>query len=428
MKKLIMLLIIGSFIMLNLSCSNMKRHGVPIRVAFWGDPEEIKIITDTIAIWQKDHPGINVILQHTKGGTDYISKILTQIAGGEAPDIVFAEINVFVPMFYKDIFLDLNPFIEKDKDFNITDFFQPIVKRFTRDGKIYCIPRDIAPFAAVFYNKQMFDEAGIAYPKDSWTFNDLLKDAQKLTKRDANGNIVQYGFYSWCWMDFVHGFGGNIVDNVENPTKCVLDSKEALAGLQFYVDLCNKYKVSPTPLALRQSDQGPSQMFIMGKIALFSSGIWESPTFRKSINKSFDWDVVMFPKGPKRRAFGSGGSGYCITKTTKHPQEAWEVLKALAGDYGQIQLAKTGLGQPANRKIAESDAWAKDKINQPLNKGMLNDAVQYIIFEPFNPNWQEAKDKFLNDSIDLLFDKTLTIQQFKTQVVPKINQTLFGKQ
>lgn len=70
MKKLILLLIVGTFFIFNLSCSNMKKNGVPIRVAFWGDPEEIKIITDTIAIWQKDHPGINVILQHTKGGTD----------------------------------------------------------------------------------------------------------------------------------------------------------------------------------------------------------------------------------------------------------------------------------------------------------------------------------------------------------------------
>ena len=138
-----------------------------------------------------------------------------------------------------------------------------------------------------------------------------------------------------------------------------MDSQKSLQGLQFYADLCHKYKVSPPPVALRTADQSPSDMFMAGKIALFNSGIWETPRF-KDIN-SFDWDEAMFPKGPAARAFGTGGSGYCILKTTKHPKESWAVLKALAGEYGQEWLAKTGLAQPANKKIANGKYWVNDE-------------------------------------------------------------------
>lgn len=425
MKERIYILCLIFLTLLGLtSCRKREKKGIEIRVAYWGSPEEIRIITDTVRNWEKDNPGISVKLQHTKGGPDYISKILTQIAGGDAPDIVFAEVNVFVPMFEKGVFLDLTPFIKKDKEFNINDFFQPVVRRFTRNGKIYCIPRDTAPFACVYYNKKLFDEAGIDYPTDDWTFDDLVRIAKKLTKRDSSGRIIQYGFYSWAWMNFVYSFGGRIVDNVENPTRCTLDEASALRGLQFYIDLCHKYKVSPPPLALKSMDQGPLEMFMAGKLAMFNSGIWETPRLRSITD--FDWDVVMFPRGPVKRAFGTGGSGYCILKSTKHPEEAWKVLKCLAGDYGQIWLAKTGLAQPANRRIAEGKYWAKS-TEKPLNKKMLNEAVKYAIYEPFHPKWQEAQDKYLREALDMLFDKKITPQQFAKEVVPEINKLMFGK-
>ena len=86
-----------------ISCTDKDAGKTRIRVAFWGGPEEIKIIQDTIKAWEKSHPNIKVELQHSKGGQDYITKILTQIAGDDPPDIAFSEVNIFVPMYSKDI-------------------------------------------------------------------------------------------------------------------------------------------------------------------------------------------------------------------------------------------------------------------------------------------------------------------------------------
>lgn len=405
-------------------CIVKKDKGVPIKVAYWGSPEEIQIITETMRKWEKKNPGLHVKLQHSKGGRDYISKILTQMASGDAPDIIFAEVNVFVPMYEKDVFLDLSSFINEDKNFNINDFFQPVVQRFTRNNKIYCIPRDTAPFACVYYNKKLFDEAGIQYPSDNWDFNDLIRISKKLTKRNADGRILQYGFYSWAYMNFIYSYGGRLVDNIENPTKFIMNEKQALKGLQFYIDLCNKYKVSPTPIAIMNLDQGPLDMFMAGKLAMFNSGIWETPRMRTI--KDFDWDIVMFPKGPVKQAFGTGGSGYCIAKTTKYPKEAWKVLKALAGDWGQEMLAKKGLAQPSNKKIANGKYWALSK-EKPLNKKMLNKAVNYAVYEPFHPKWQEAQDKYLREALDKVFNNQITIEEFAKIVVPNVNKLMFDK-
>ncbi|MDD5067720.1 MAG: extracellular solute-binding protein, partial [bacterium] len=167
-----------------------------------------------------------------------------------------------------------------------------------------------------------------------------------------------------------------------------------------------------------------ADMVMAGKLAMMRSGIWETPRFRNI--KSFDWDVAMFPKGPVKRAFGSGGSGYCIVRTTKHPEEAWEVLKALSGDYGQEMLARGGLAQPANMRIAGGEYWAKSP-EKPLNKKMLNEAVRYTMYEPFNPLWQEAQSKYLGSALDMFFNNEITSGQFARDTVPKLNSLMFRK-
>ncbi len=422
LKKLFVLLFISLFVFN--SCVQKRKDGVTIKVGFWGSPEEVQIITETVREWEKLHPGIYVQLQHSKGGPAYVSKILTQMASGDSPDIVFAEVNVFVPMYDKDIFFDLTKFIKEDKNFDIKDYWKPVVERFTRNGKIYCIPRDTAPFACVYYNKLLFDQAGVKYPTDNWNFKDLLRISKQLTKTDADGLITQYGFFAWSYMNFIYSFGGTIVDNVDHPTRITLGEPAAVKGLKFYTDLCTKHKVSLTPMALMNLDQGPLEIFLSGKLAMFTSGIWETPRLRDAA--SFDWDVVMFPKGPVKRAFGTGGSGYCIVRTSKHPKEAWEVLKALAGNYGQEMLAKRGLAQPATKRIANGEFWAKSPA-KPLNKKMLNEAVKYAVYEPFHPKWSEAQEKYLNTGLDQLFNNQITMDEFVKNVVPKMNKLMFDK-
>lgn len=404
-------------------CGAREDDGRPrIQVSYWGGYEEVEIIEGIAGKWQEEHPDIKIELQHTPGISNYTNKLLTRVAGGAPPDVSFAEVKVFVDFVTHDLFLDLKPFIEKDPNFDIGDFFPDVVKRFTRDGKILGIPRDTAPFACVYYNKRLFDEAGLEYPTDDWTMEEMLEKAQALTRKDAKGRTVQYGFCSHFFENFIYAYGGRLADSVDNPTKCALSDPKTLKGLQFYTDLYTKYKVSPNPEALSSSGKSANQLFMTGQVAMYNSGVWESPALRDI--KNFDWDIVMFPKGPGgRRAFGTGGSAYCILKTTKNPEAAWEVVKALAGNEGQIMMAKKGLAQPANIKIAEGPYWTGDP-KKPLNKGMLNEAVEYVVYSPFHPKWREAEDKYIRPELDYLLLGEINAEEFANRVCPKVDKLL----
>ncbi len=394
---------------------------VTVKVAYWGGPEEMAILQGVIERWQRQHPQIQVRLEHTPFSV-YVSRLLTRMAGNVAPDIMATEVNMFVNFWAKGALLPLNRFIDHDASFHLKEFFPEVVQRFSVDGYVYAIPRDTAPFACIFYNKRLFDEAGLSYPSDDWTLEDLLQAAQRLTKRDTEGHVEQYGFYAWAWQNFVYSYGGWLVNDLHNPTRCLLGDPKAVQGLQFYADLMNKYQVAPTPVALGNLAMGAQQLFMSQRVAMFSSGIWETPILRQITD--FDWDVAMFPKGPSgTRAFGTGGTGYCILQSSKHPEAAWEVLKALAGDEAQTQLGEQGLAQPANQRIAQGPAWAEHPL-PPKNKRMLNDAVRYVVYEPFILEWREIYELHVLPELDLVFNGQQPAVDAVARIVPKVNAAL----
>lgn len=418
---------LSAFIILNTSgCGSApEKDGLtPIKIAFWGSPEEIDIITHSIKDWQAAHPNIRIIFEHTPY-TGYDSKILTRVAGGAAPDIIATEVDYFVTFASKGVLEDLTPYLAFSAGISKNDFFPTILDRFTLDGHVYAIPRDVAPFACIFYNKELFDEAHMEYPRDDWSWDDLLRAARALTKQDASGRVTQYGFYGWAWQDFIYGNGGSLVDNVKKPTRVMLDDPKTVQGLQFYADLINLYKVMPTPVALANMGMGVDLMFASGRLAMFLSGIWETPGLR---NYTFKWDVAMFPKNNQGvRAFGSGGSGYAILKSSKHKKEAWEVIQALTGASGQTKLAQRGLAQPSRMDVASGPAFASS-LEPPANKKMLNEAVKYVVFSPFHPRWREIEEKYLKPQLDLVFNGKKSAAELAQQLTPTLNQVLQSKE
>ncbi len=423
--KLKYVIVLLFFMFATIVCSRVKESSfnqTKIKISYWGSVEEIKAMKKIVQKIEQTYPKIKIILEHVSVGNDpskYTQKILTEAAAGTAPDIAFNEVNLFVDFYSKGIFVDLTPYIENDNEFSIKDYFPKLIERFTVNNKIYILPRDVAPFAVVYYNKDLFNNEGIKYPTDNWNMNDLLRIAKKLTKHDKSGKILQYGFYTWAWFNFIYSFGGKVVDNVSHPTKCLLNSSQSVMGLQFYLDLMYKYKVMPTPSALASGYQG---LFKTGKLAMYCAGIWETPQLRKGLN--FDWDVVMFPKGPKGiRGFSSGGSGYGITRWCKNKEVAWKILKMLASPDAMKDLAKIGLAQPASRSLAESDVWAKSS-EKPANKKMLNKAVNYIIFDPFTPKWSFIQKNIISIELDPVFTGKKPLRPALNKVTKEINDIL----
>jgi ABC-type glycerol-3-phosphate transport system substrate-binding protein len=387
---------------------------VTLRCAYWGDTSEIAIIKNSVELFKKNNPGINVTLERLPAGDSYTEKILTQIAGGNPVDVMFVNAEQFYIYAKKGILLPLNNYAASDH-FPVDKFYPKIIEKFTVDNNLYVLPRDIAPVCVVFYNKELFDAAGLKYPASDWTWDDMRDMAVKMTKQRKDGTTV-FGYADeWgIWDPFVISNGGKYVDNLKDPKKCLLDSPEAIEGLQYRQDLIYKYKVMPSPSQMSaMGGVGASDLFIQGKAAMFLSGIWKTPYFRETMK--YKWDAALFPKSPKgTRGYLISGGGYAILKSSKHQNEAWKLLTYLAGEEGQKQLAQTGLAQPAIKAIAESADFIDGK--PPASKKFLFDAVNYGCFVPDSEHWQQA----LSGSIQPALDKVWGNTKKPADVMPKV--------
>ena len=423
-KKAVSLIVVLVVMALS-GCGKLAPAKVTLRCAYWGDTSEIEIIKNSVALFKKSNPGIEVKLERLPSGDPYTEKILTQISGGNPVDVMFVNAEQFYIYAKKNILLPLDEYAKKDK-MPIDKFYPKIIEKFTVDGSLYVLPRDIAPVCVVFYNKELFNAAGLKYPTVDWNWDSMREMAVKMSHKNDDGTS-NFGFADeWgIWEPFVLSNGGKLVDDLKKPKKCALDSPEALAGFQYRQDLMYKYKVMPSPGQLSaMGGVGAGDLFIQGKAAMFMSGIWKTPYFRSTVK--FDWDAVTFPKGPKGgRGYLISGGGYSILKTTKHPEEAWKLLTFLAGEEGQKALAQTGLAQPAIKAIAESPAFLDGK--PPVSKKFLLDAVNYGCFAPDTDKWQESLSSYIQPALDKVWAGDKKPSEVIPQAVRQVNSKLLNE-
>lgn len=367
----------------------VKQDANSIRFRYWGDSEEIKIIESMCREFEAANPGVHVKPERKNADNTYPDILLQEFAANKAPDVMFVSTDNIELIEASGKLADLNTFLAKETDLKATDYYDLMIKRFSKDGRLLVLPRDVAPIAVVYYNKNLFDKAKLPYPKDNWNWEDLRADAKKLTKRDAKGVPSQIGFGDdWNLVDaWILSSGGGMVDDYYKPTKFTMASPESLEGILFRWKLLMEDKVMPSGADTQALNGGASAQFLNGEMAMFHSGIWKTPMFRK-IDK-FKWDVVRFPtrKGAQNPHFVAGGSGYTMRSDVKNPELCWKLIKYMAGPEGQSRLAATGLAQPALKKLAV-DKFFNDGMD-PRNKQMLAYAAEQGLAAPAWKPWQE---------------------------------------
>jgi multiple sugar transport system substrate-binding protein len=413
--KTSLVLLIAGFLFLGCSKPPLDPTKTYLKLSSWGDVKENQILTNLINEFQRTHPNIVVELERVPF-QEYMTKFLTQSAGNMAPDVVFISTDNVAELYPRGVLENLDDYVKTSKLFQPKDFYPCLIKRFTMDGHLVAIPRDLAPVCVIYYNQKAFDEAKVAYPKDSWDWSKFLATARAVTKRDAKGNTQRWGFVDdWTIIEpWVYSAGGRWVDDELFPSKYLFNSPGFIKGLQFRMDMVLKDKVAPGPENLAaMGGLGGSDLFQNGQVAMFLSGIWKTPQFRDI--KNFKWDVVMVPKGPKGvRQYQTGGSGYGILKSSTHKKEAWELLEYIAGPEGAKQFAQLGLSQPALKAIAESPAFLDEK--PPLNKKMLLKAAMAGIDEPRASNWREIRNSMATPLFDKLWEGSISAQEAVSQL------------
>jgi multiple sugar transport system permease protein len=389
-----------------------EEERVVLRFTVWDGGDSLIHIRDAVEDFEAAHPDIEVKLESVT--QNYQEKLLAQYAANVAPDVVMMDPPNFQRYAKRDAILSLNPFIERD-DYPIDAYYDKIVEAHKLDGELYVLPRDIAPVGIIYYNKEIFDEAGLDYPDGTWTWDyeprpELREQCftwvmKELTEKKASGRTERWGFApGWAGAiadTFVYSQGLRYWDDVEKPLEVKYDQEEVIRVFDFIQELSLEKNWMPSQTELdTQLQLSARQLFTRQRAAMYMSGIWEVPNIRKDLppgsDNFFEWDITLAPAYKDgNRGTPTGGSGYAILSQTEHPDAAWELVKWMAGEPGLKYLAISGTAQPAIESMATSNLWIPDE-NTPLeerypeNRIATHHAVEAVVFPPSADYWPEV--------------------------------------
>ena len=385
-KKFLYILLLSCTILTLTACAKKDERTV-IRFSSWGSESEMAILKPILNEFEKENGDIKVELIHIP--KNYFQKLQLMIASNLAPDVIFLN-NLNGPIYAEgDTLTDLNQLIKDDNLDLQKSFFKESLDALTYKGKFYAIPRDISNLV-IFYNKNVFDQYKIPYPKNNWTYDDFLKTAQKLTKDTNNdGKIDIFGFgfeeLSLFWTPFLWSNGGGIISSDLKTVE--INKPVSIKSLQFYADLRNRYHVAPKKDESASATM--SQLFIQGKLAMQINGRWAVPRYRKDLN--FKWDIAPFPNGTKGSIVDADASGWAISKSSSHKKEAWRLIRFLSSRKIIAKFSQDGLIVPARIDVAYSDTFL-NKNQSPKNSKLFVDIIPHSKPTPANQNYQEILD------------------------------------
>jgi multiple sugar transport system substrate-binding protein len=391
------------------------RAPVTVTLFTWTRPSELAANQDLCAKFERAHPNIKVEIINEPGDRA-MDKLQQMVAAANPPDVMSIHGAYFVPLAAKGALLDLDPYVTNDKEFEIEDFYPSLVELCRYDGKLYSLPRYTSVYV-LFYNRDLFDAAGLKYPDDSWSWDDYLAAAQKLTVHSSDPERQRYGcvidfwgarIYPWVWAA-----GGEILD--KEGKRCLLDQPGAQEALQFLVDLRHKHDVCPpTTMADRRQNIA---MFVNGQVGMFQTGAWDIQQMNEA--KTLRWDIAPLPKR-RQHATLLGMENYAIASGTKHPQEAWELFKFLLGKQAQERMATELEKQPSRQSVANGPYLAQ-KVN--YNRRVFVDALAYARQAPNIPEWDRVSH-FIQEQLDLMWIGNVSVKDGTTRAAEQVTKGL----
>jgi multiple sugar transport system substrate-binding protein len=230
---------------------------VQIRLGTWAGVDEAKELQAVIDKINAASTSFEIV--HEPQPADFYTKLQTNLAGGTAPDLFWLSQEYIAGYAEKGALLDISDRLAADDRpaAKLDDYFEPVLQTAQYDGKTFGLPW-IAQPVMLYYNPQLFADAGVEPPSDSWTWDDFKAAAEKLTKdTDGDGKADQFGtaFNSWPPIHmFIWQAGGEVIS--EDKATSPIDSPEALAGANFYADIIYNPKYAAPVVVIQEQGFG----------------------------------------------------------------------------------------------------------------------------------------------------------------------------
>lgn len=369
--------LVGLMLATALTAPALAQEPVTIKyMTFSAAPNYLAQLDETIAAFEAEHPTINVEYE-TQAWDAYFTKLQTVVAANQAPDTFELNYENFVTYAEKGALLDLTAMLGD----GASAYNQTALAAFNLDGKQYGLVESFSN-VVLFYNKDLFDAAGVAYPTADWTWDDELAAAQKLTANGVWGDFAPIQF--WEFYKTIAQNGGSIL----SPDKktVTIDSPENVETLTWMVDKVNNYKVTPSDVDL--AGQSDGDLFKAGKIAMLRTGIWMFGDFTD--NAKFNWDIALEP-GKTQKAHHFFANGVAVSAKSAHPAEAYEWIKFLTSSPKAVEIrVKAGWELPAIADPAAAQAYLDQPV--PESREVVFQALDSAVVPPVIGNWNQLTD------------------------------------
>lgn len=356
----------------------------------FGDAAEKAAYEQLVNAFTQHHPQIQVSLVHIPGQSDYRKRLGVDFAANTPADIVLLNYRRYASFAAKDVLEPLGPYLDKSSLIKEADFYTEAIEPFRWNGTLMCIPQNLSSLV-VYYNKDLFTQAGVPFPQNNWTWDDFLTAAKALTRdTDGDGKTDQYGLGTevsiFRLAPFIWQNGGDVVDNPQKPARLALDTPEALEATRWFVDLQVKHHVAPG--AVEEESESSESRFQNGRLGMFLNSRRGVPTYREI--SGFDWDVAPLPQG-KQQAGILHADAYCMPRAAKNKAATWALIEFANSAEGQTIIAQSGRTVPSLRSIAESKAFL-DPNAKPQNSRVFLDGIPAIRAVPVMETWVDIED------------------------------------
>ncbi len=332
---------------------------VSLRFTTWDAATGAGVYNAVIDKFKAEHPNIDVATEFTPDGYD--DQILTGLATGSAPD-VFLWWN-HPKLVAAGGVVSLDSYVAAD-NLDLSIYYPSVLEMNKYDGMLVGMPVAFTP-RAIFFNKTVFDAAGVDHPTNDWTWDDFLEIAKALTK--GEGQDAQYGFFTYTGSYPLQGYvwsnGGDFVSPDGKKATGYMDSPETIQAVQWWADLATVHKVAPTPEAASLIGNN-SDMFKNGKLGMMDNGRWPQTDFMAT--EGLDLGTVMIPKAP-----GTGKqvpvlheASYCLAKNGQNKEAAWALAKYMGSEPSQRAFAEAGWGIPATTTTGDALGMTADPIEK----------------------------------------------------------------
>jgi multiple sugar transport system substrate-binding protein len=364
---------------------------------FSAAPDHLEDLDQMIAGFEAENPDVKVDVE-TAPFDNYFTLLQTQVAGGDAPDAFELNFENFVTFASKGVLADLGPMIETDDGVDTDAYYQKAFDAFALDGAQYGLPASYST-VLLFYNKALFDAAGLDYPTDDWTWADERAAAEAIA---ATGDDVWGQFAPIQYWEFYKTAAQNGCGFFGDDGSVTVNEQGCVDALQFMIDGVND---GVQPSAAEMGGVSDGDMFTNGELGMITTGIWMFSGFEGA---DFDWDVVVEPGNVEGGShFFANGVGVSADSDKQDAAYRWLRYFTSSDDAAKIRVdASWELPTLTDPALYESYLAAE----VPENREAVLASLENVVIPPVIERQAEMQDA-LNGQIELALAGEITAQE-----------------